>query len=118
MRRLEEKGRSLQIREAEIQRMLQAVDERREALNLREDSLQQKLAAMEEREEHLYRIEIGRTQAATVKGPGQRNGTHREADLLSLASTIGNSSMHANERLSSKSTSRLKEDSEHYNNEG
>ena len=116
MRRLEEKERSLQIREAEIQRMLQAVDERREALDLHEDSLQQTLAAVKEREENLNRIEVALTQAATVEG--QRNGAHRDADLLSIASTIGNTSTHANERFSSKSMSRLKGDSEQYNNEG
>ena len=114
-----EKERYLQLREAEIQRMLQTADERKEAMDLKEDSLRQRLAAMREQEETLRRLEAALTQSIAIES--QRNGIDREADLHSLVSTtIANSPrIRANVgfSFSSKSIEELK-DSENYSNEG
>jgi len=59
---LREKERYLQIREAEVQKMLRAVDERREAMTLQADGLQQKSATMREWEENLRLREAALTQ--------------------------------------------------------
>ena len=113
-----EKERYFHRREAEIQRMLQAVEEREETMDLREDSLQQQLAALREREEYLCLKEGALTEQMATKRQGY--AASRETDLISLVSTIRNSSNHTNvdPDPSSKNTARLKEDSEYLGNEG
>src|SRR5712691_768225 len=81
----------LQIRESEVQKMLQAVNGRREAMDFQEDNLQQRLAAMKERpgEENpsprLSLREAALTQQMTITW--QRNcAAARESDLFSLSS--------------------------------
>ena len=113
---LREKERYLQIREVEIQKLLQAVDERREAMNLEEDNLQQRLASMGEQEKSLRLWEAGLTRSMTIER--QRNGVDREADLDSLVSTIANSPrIRLNVGFSHKSSVGLK-DLGHFSNEG
>jgi len=113
---LREKERYLQIREAEIQKALRAVDERREAIILEEDSLRERLGAMGEQEENLRLREAALTQSMAIEG--QRNGVDREADSVSLASTMANTPrVRANVCFSSKSIAELK-DPGNYSNEG
>ena len=85
-------------------------------MNLQEDSLRQKSAALRDREENLCRREAALIQSMAIER--QRNGAYRDADLVSLASTIRNTSKPTNVALSPKSYARVKEDSEYYGNEG
>jgi hypothetical protein len=71
---------------------------------------------MKEQEEKLYRREAALTQAMAIER--QPDGAHREADLISLASTFRNTPRNSNVGLSSKSMARLKEETECFNNEG
>ena len=113
---LREKERYLRIREAEIQRMLRTADERREAMNLEEDSLRRRLAAMGEQEEKLRRLEATLTESMAIER--QRNGVDRDADSVSLTSTIANTPrIRSNVDFASKSITGLK-DLENYSNEG
>ena len=112
---LREKERYLQIREAEIQTMFQAVDERRQAMNLEEDSLQRRLDAAREQEEKLCLREAALTrQMMAIEA--ERNRAARDSDLVSLASSIRNST-HDNVGVSPKSNARFKEESEYHGNE-
>ena len=108
------KERYLQLREAEIHNMLRAMNERREAVTLQERSLEQQLAVLRGWEQRLKEASL--TQQTAIEK--QRNGANRESDLVSLASTVRNSSSnHTNVDISSKSSAFLKEDSEYYGNE-
>jgi hypothetical protein len=87
-------------------------------MNLREDSLQQQSVALREREASLCLKEAALTQQMAIERQGYT--ANRETDLISLVSTIRNSSNHTNvdPGPSSKNTARLKEDSDYLGNEG
>jgi len=112
---LHEKERYLHIREAEIQKMLLAVNERRETMNLQDGSLEQNLAALEEWEENACLTESRLTRQMAIESQG--NDAEREDDLVSLASTTRNSSRHDNMGPSSKDIASLK-DLGNWTNEG
>ena len=113
------KERDLQTREAEVQKMLQAVNERREVMDLQEDNLRQRSAAMKEWEENLRLREAALTQQMVIVG--QPNGAAQESDLLSLSSisTIRNCpSVRSNVDLFPESSAAgLKRDSWDHGNE-
>ena len=92
---LQVKERELQIREAEIQKMLQAVNERRAAMDLQEDNIRQRLAAMKEWEENpsMCLKEAALTQQVSIAWQPNRDGAAQESDLFSLfsLSTVRNS---------------------------
>jgi len=111
-KQLWEKERRLQIREAEVRKMTQAVIERREVMDLQEDNLRQRSAAIKEWEDDLRLREAAMTQQMVIVG--QPNGAAQESDLLSLSSisTIRNRfRVRGNVDLPPKSSAGLKRDS-------
>ena len=112
---LREKERYLHIREAEIQKLLRAVNGRRETVNLQDGSLEQSLTALGEWEENVCLTESRLTQQMAIERQG--NDAGREDDLVSLASTTRNSSKHDNTGPSCKDIASLK-DPGNWTNEG
>jgi len=122
---LREKERYLQIREAEVQKMLRSMDERREAMTLQADGLQ-KSTTMKEWEENLRLREAALTQQMANerqrdrRGNGAASASGRESDSFSSpsGSTIGNFSRRANLDHFSKSIVTKLKYSGSYSNEG
>ena len=111
------KERDLQIREAEVQKMLDAVNEGREAMDLQEDDLRQRWAAMREWEENLCLVDAALTQPMAIMR--QPNSAARESDLLSLSSfsTTRNSIRGNVDHFPKSSSARLKQDSRYHDSD-